>query len=71
MDDVCYDDTYSFSKHLIMTRGKFLYLIIMIGQTMPRVKILFVYVNVFAIILDTWHIIKILNEINTFFYYGI
>ena len=54
-----------------MTRGKFLYLIIMIGQTMPRVKILFVYVNVFAIILDTWHIIKILNEINTFFYYGI
>ena len=49
-----------------MTRGKFLYLIIMIGQTMPRVKILIVHVNVFVIILDMWHIIKILNEINTF-----
>ena len=38
----------------------------MIRQTMPRVQILFLHVNVFVIILDTWHIIKIWNEINTF-----
>ena len=38
---------------------------------MPRVKIIFVHGNVFAIILDMWHIIKILNEINTFLYYVI
>ena len=49
-----------------MTHGNFLYVIGMIRQTMTCVKILFVHVNVFAIILDTWHIIKILNEINTF-----
>ena len=33
---------------------------------MPRVQILFVYVNLFVIILDTWYIIKIWNEIITF-----
>ena len=33
---------------------------------MPRVQILFVYVNLFVITLDTWYIIKIWNEINTF-----
>ena len=69
--NTCYNDTYSFPKHLIMICGNFLYLIDMIGQTMPRVKILFVHVNVFVIILDMWHIIKILKEINTFIYYGV
>ena len=38
----------------------------MIRKTMPPVQILFVYVNLFVIILDTWSIIKIWNEINTF-----
>ena len=63
---VCYDDTSSFSKHIRKTRDNFLYLIGMIGQKRPYVKILFEHVNVFAIILDTWHIIKILSEINAF-----
>ena len=59
--NVCNDDTNSFSKHPIMTCGNFIYLIGMIVQTMLCVKILFVHVNVFSIILDTRHIIKILN----------
>ena len=66
MVDAFYNNTYSFSKYSIITYGNFLYLIGMIRQTMPHVQILFLHVNVFAIILDTWHIIKIWNEINTF-----
>ena len=48
MVDKCYDDIYSFFKHPTMQRCNSLYLIGMIGQTMPCVKILFIHVNVFA-----------------------
>ena len=67
--DTCYNNSYSFSKYTTMTRGNFLYLIGIIGQTILCVKILFVHVNVFVIKLDAWHIIKILNEIITFNWY--
>ena len=53
--DGCYDDTYAFSKHTTMTRSNFLYLIGMIGQTIPHVKIVFVHLNVFAIILGIYN----------------